>query len=946
MALLCMTVLFANVALADGTETLGATSVATGSGFVAAGVGLTQGQPGIININVPVGATVKQVLLYWEGQNFSAAGDETIEVNATEVTGTLIGGPTLFFLTNGVTPTYSTTFRADITAMNVVNPGANAISVGGLVYDRAANGAGIYVVYDDGTGATIQLRDGNDCIYKFFASPLDVSDAQTYTFAASSSARVATLSMFSSSVEGTVSTGGTQRPNRVRITVGAVVTDYDNVLNSNDGEEWDTFTMSINIPAGETSVTVESISGPDGDEDPNTEIPRPASFTWIASSLSVPCAGLIGDFVWKDLNCDGIQDAGEPGIANVTVKLLDGSSNVIATTTTDANGYYEFSGLCEACYTVVVDETTLPAGYTPTTCSNDAGIANNSNCSPAPVCLTTSTSEDRTIDFGYCAPPECSGKIGDKVWKDVDCDGYQDSGEPGIAGVKIYLLNGNTNAVLDSTVTDANGYYYFNNLCAGCYKIKVNTSTLPTGYTATTCSNSSTSGTNSNCSPATVVLSTNSSTNLTIDFGYCPPPVCSGKIGDRVWKDKDCDGCQDSNEPGIAGVKVYLLNGNTNAVLDSTVTDANGYYYFRNLCAGCYKIKVDTSTLPTGYTATTCSNSSTSGTNSNCSPATVVLSSNSKVDLTIDFGYCPPPPCVPVTFTFCGSTSTCGTAGNIRTFTVNGISVKVSAFSRLKTSATWDKAYLGLYSYGFGVTDKYEGDGGSNKHRVDNIDKNNYVMFEFSTPVTITKAYLDAVLQDSDISVWYGTFASPYTNHLNLSDAVLGSMVTEQNTTTSSSARWATFNGGQVTANVLVIAADVMDTNPEDWFKIRKIEISCPTGPSGAANSGTPEDETGDETTTEITPATYQLMQNYPNPFNPTTEIYFELPERAATTLKIYNSLGQEIKTLVDGDLEAGVHAMQWDATDNTGRNVSSGVYFYVLRSNDFTSMKKMSLLK
>ncbi|MFN0159266.1 MAG: SdrD B-like domain-containing protein, partial [Bacteroidota bacterium] len=473
-------------ALADGTETLGAPSVslAGGSGIATAGVGLLT-QPGIVNITVPVAATVEQVLLYWEGQNFSASGDNTIIVNGTEVVGTLVGGPTLFFLTGGTTPTYSTTFRADITALGVVAPGANAVNLEGLVYDRAANGAGILVVYDDGTAADLQLLDGNDCLYKFFASPLDASVAQTFTFAPSTSDRVAPLNMFFSSVQGTASTGGILRPNQISVTVDGVTTNYDDVLNSNEGEEWDTYTLNVNIPAGETEVTVQAISGPGGDEDENTPEERPASFTWVASALSVPvpCEGLIGDFVWKDLDCDGIQDTGEPGIPGVTVKLLDGNDNVLATTTTNANGYYEFTGLCAECYTVVVDATTLPAGYTPTTCSNDPNVANNSNCSPAPVCLETNTSEDRTIDFGYCPPPQCSGKIGDRVWKDKDCDGCQDSNEPGIAGVKVYLLNGNTNAVLDSTVTDANGYYYFRNLCAGCYKIKVDTSTLPTGYT-------------------------------------------------------------------------------------------------------------------------------------------------------------------------------------------------------------------------------------------------------------------------------------------------------------------------------------------------------------------------------------------------------------------------------------------------------------------------------
>ena len=71
----------------------------------------------------------------------------------------------------------------------------------------------------------------------------------------------------------------------------------------------------------------------------------------------------IGDTVWADLNCDGIQNAGEPGLANVTVQLKDSNGNVIRTTTTDASGFYQFTGLSAGTYTVVV---ATPAGYGPT----------------------------------------------------------------------------------------------------------------------------------------------------------------------------------------------------------------------------------------------------------------------------------------------------------------------------------------------------------------------------------------------------------------------------------------------------------------------------------------------------------------------------------------------------------------------------------------------------
>lgn len=88
-------------------------------------------------------------------------------------------------------------------------------------------------------------------------------------------------------------------------------------------------------------------------------------------------------------------------------------------------------------------------------------------------------------------------------------------------------------------------------------------------------------------------------------------------------------------------------------------------------------------------------------------------------------------------------------------------------------------------------------------------------------------------------------------------------------------------------------------------------------------------------------PRVLDLNQNYPNPFNPATTIAFSLPERAQTTLKIYNILGQEVVTLVDEVLSPGRHEVRWNASDR-----ASGVYFYRLTFKDKALTKKMALLK
>ncbi len=192
----------------------------------------------------------------------------------------------------------------------------------------------------------------------------------------------------------------------------------------------------------------------------------------------------------------------------------------------------------------------------------------------------------------------------------------------------------------------------------------------------------------------------------------------------------------------------------------------------------------------------------------------------------------PPPPCVPSTFTFEGNSALDGTDGNVRLFTTNGISVKVSAFSRLKSSATWAPAYLGLYGGGLGVTDSSEADGSNNRHTVDNIDRNNYVLFEFSQPVVLNRAFLGYVATDSDLSLWIGNFTDPFNNHLTLSDSVLSSFgFTEENLTDLTSTRWADVNTGGVTGNAIVIAGLISDLDPEDQFKIEKLDLCKPSTP-------------------------------------------------------------------------------------------------------------------
>ncbi len=283
-------------AWADGTERLGppaGISVESGSGIAVGGSGLFS-QPAAFSVRVPQGASVRQVLLYWEGQSSeSEPGDDTIVVNGREVRGRLIGGPTRFF-----PGAHSSSFRADITALDLVGSGTTALTVEGLSFSYRSNGAGVLVIYEEaGRSSDVILRDGNDLAFVGFSGSLQTTVPQTYAFAPAATARTARFAVMAGSV-------AADRPNAVAITMDGTTTKRRNLLGSFEGEEWDTLTIPIEVPAGATSVTVQMLSEGDGTGR------LPASLAWVAGGLSVPTPEpaevSVGVVKTNDGNGDGV----------------------------------------------------------------------------------------------------------------------------------------------------------------------------------------------------------------------------------------------------------------------------------------------------------------------------------------------------------------------------------------------------------------------------------------------------------------------------------------------------------------------------------------------------------------------------------------------------------------------------------------------------------------
>ena len=93
-------------------------------------------------------------------------------------------------------------------------------------------------------------------------------------------------------------------------------------------------------------------------------------------------------------------------------------------------------------------------------------------------------------------------------------------------------------------------------------------------------------------------------------------------------------------------------------------------------------------------------------------------------------------------------------------------------------------------------------------------------------------------------------------------------------------------------------------------------------------------------------PTGYILHDNYPNPFNPETTISFRVPQQSSVKVSIYDEMGQHIATLLNTEVQAGNHMLRWNGTDNNGRPVADGVYFYKMEADGYIQSKKMLLLK
>ncbi len=389
----------------------------------------------------------------------------------------------------------------------------------------------------------------------------------------------------------------------------------DGLLGNGDDQTYSTTTgaagdyLFTGLPPGDYEV---SVTGPitsaavnthdeDGDLDSHTAVNLGDGASHVTSDFGYVGSAELGDFVWLDLNGDGVQDPMEPGLPAVEVTVTwygadgvpaGGDDIVLPTYTTDATGLYTADGLPDGSYGVAVTAG-VPAGLV-NSYDEDLDLDDQTE-----VAGLVAGGNHPSADFGYAG----TGSIGDTVWWDLDDDGSQGPGEPGLAGVDMTLtwagldgVAGTGDDVVLTTTTDGDGGYLFEHLPPGDYIVGVDEADLPAGMVQSGDPDATVDG-------LSAVTLGAAEANLDQDFGYRG----LGSVGDFVWYDVNSDGTQDANEPGVADVIVTITFFGSDGVAGGgddyelvAVTDADGDYLVPGLPPGPYSAAVDATTLPDG----------------------------------------------------------------------------------------------------------------------------------------------------------------------------------------------------------------------------------------------------------------------------------------------------------------------------------------------------------
>ena len=320
------------------------------------------------------------------------------------------------------------------------------------------------------------------------------------------------------------------------------------------------------VPAGGLRPTVGGLFPLVGATDRRTVTVTSGATATANFGNLIPQVGSIQGTVRNDLNGDGLSGAGEPALAGRTVFVdLNANGSVDAgepTRLTDAAGGYAFTGIHTGSYTI---SEVVPAGWT------------NAADSPASRGVDVALGSANTVDFFDLVP--AAGSISGLVFNDVDGDGGQTAGEPGLAGWQVFIDtdgNGIAGATEPTTLTDPTGAYSFTGVPYGPVTVR---EVAPTDWVAT-----------NPLSQARSFLQLSGAATAGVSFGNRER---IGSITGIVWNDANGNGLADAGESGAVGATLYLdldRDGVQSPTDPIAIADASGRYTFSRVPAGPQRI--------------------------------------------------------------------------------------------------------------------------------------------------------------------------------------------------------------------------------------------------------------------------------------------------------------------------------------------------------------------
>jgi serine-aspartate repeat-containing protein C/D/E len=323
-------------------------------------------------------------------------------------------------------------------------------------------------------------------------------------------------------------------------------------------------------------VTRGTTSGPDA----LLEITLDGGETSFRNDFGEILPAKISGHVHADPDGDCIVGPNDILLAGVKMELWNAQGVVIATTFTNAQGYYEFTGLVPGTYSV---HEIQPAGYYDL--GNHAGSVGGTVIGDLITQIVLQSGTD-AVNYDFCEA--LPGEISGRVWADPQGDCNWSTGGIPLSGVTIELLDANNN-VIRTTTTDVNGQYKFTDLAPGTYGVR---ETQPAGYFQGGTHVGSVGGVKGSDLVTQIIINSN---DKGVNYDFCEnlPASLSG----RVWADPQGDCNWETGGIPLQGVIIQLFDAG-GTLITTTLTDANGEYKFENLAPGTYTVH---EVQPNGY---------------------------------------------------------------------------------------------------------------------------------------------------------------------------------------------------------------------------------------------------------------------------------------------------------------------------------------------------------